>query len=313
MAKKILSHYSPDSPVFANKKWAEDGGYISYYKCNRSSTIKKSRKGYKQWGRKKNLYKHSVENSLDKDLENKVGPLYEKILKFKEFNADEKIIWSQFLMSQLVRTPTFMKYEQFSKELYETIQEPINDRVGCEECEDLNYVVNRDWCYLLAHEDDFFIRTDNPVLQTGFIERPETCLFYPLTPRICFLACSMSENWDAFNHKPNVICGRRLGKGTATMINFHLAKSAGESLIINPKHENELLEKMYIDTLGVYPQPPFTLLHTYNIENEKHNQISAYVSIRILMNYADKTKYPSWLPFELEPYYQINNQPKDIL
>lgn len=307
MAKKLLSHYSP---IFANKKWADSDGYISYFSCKYSSSVKKSTKGRKQWGRKRGLYTWSVEQTLDKNLENDTGPIYEKILACKELNSDERIIWAQFLLSQLVRTPTFMKYEGFARKLYSISQEPLHDRVGCKECGDLKFLANRDWSLLLAHKDDFFIRTDNPVLQSGFIERPETSLFYPLSPHLCFVACSMSKNWNAMYHKPNETCGHQLEKGSAHMINFHLAKSAGESLIISPKHDGRIAEIISKDMLGAYPQPPFTL-HTYNVENEKHDQISAYDSIRILMNYADKINYPSWLPFELEPYYQINNQSID--
>lgn len=298
MAKQLLSHYSPK---FANKAWSDNEGYMSYFKCSYSSEVKKSSKGWKQWGRKRGLYSAVVEKALDKELENIASPIYEKITSFNELTKDERIIWSQFLLSQLVRTPTFMRYERETREIFGISEEPVHCRVGCKDCLDLNFVANRDWCLLLAHKDDFFVRSDNPILQTGFIESPETCLFYPLTPKICFVACSMSGDWNAFGNKPNETCGYQLAKGDAHMFNFYLARSAGESLIISPKDDGVIAEKMYGDILGIYPQPPFSL-HTLDGNNSK----AAYESLRKLMSYTDQKNYPNWQVNELVPFYQKN-------
>ena len=300
MAKKPpLSHFSP---VFSNKAWADSDGYVSYFSCLHSKTVKKSMKGRKQWGRQRGLYSLSVESALDKGLENEAGPIYEKIRSFEEIGSDERIIWAQFLLSQLVRTPTFIKYEMFIRTALNITDIPAHDRVGCKACGDLNFVANRDWCLLLAHEDDYFVRTDNPALQTGFIERPETCLFYPLSPRLCFVACSMHKGWNTFSHSPNETCSYKLEKGVAHMTNFYLAKTARESLIISPHHDGIIAERMFADMLGVYPQPPFSLHHPNYVELDK-----AYKSIQMIMNEADGIVYPTWDVSELEPYYQIKS------
>jgi hypothetical protein len=298
LAKPPLSHYSPK---FTNKVWADSEGYMSYFKCSYSGDIKKSSKGWRQWGRKRGLYSWEVERSLDQDLETLAGPIYEKILSFNELTEDERIIWSQFMLSQLVRTPTYMKYEKKAREIFGITEEPKHCRVGCKDCLDLNFVANRDWCLLLAHEDDFFVRSDNPILQTGFIELPESCLFYPLTPKLCFVACSMPDNWDAFRDRPNETCGYKLPKGGAHMFNFYLAKSAGESLIISPEDDGVIAEKMYGDVLGIYPQPPFSL----HILDGNAPEI-AFESIRKIMSYTDECDYPIWKPEELVPFYQKN-------
>lgn len=298
MAKPPLSHYTPK---FANKAWADNDGYTSYFSCTNSNEIKKSPKGWKQWGRKRGLYSWSVEKSLDQDLETFAGPIYEKMVSYNELSESERVIWSQFMLSQLVRTPTYMKYENKSRELFGISEEPKHCRVGCKDCLDLNFVANRDWCLLLAHEDDFFVRSDNPILQTGFIELSNTCLFYPLTPKLCFVACSMPSEWNAFTNKPNKICGYQLAKGGAHLFNFHLAKSAGESLIISPKHDGAIAEKMYGDVLGIYPQPPFSL-HILNGNSPE----DAFESIRKIMSYTDGFEYPNWRMDELEPFYQRN-------
>ncbi len=297
MANPPLSHYSP---IFANKAWADSNSYISYFSCPHSDSIKRSSKGRKQWGRKRGLYTWDTEHALDKNLENTASQLYEKILAFTEITPEERLIWAQFLLSQLVRTPTYIKYENKSSEIFDITEKPECDRVGCIECLDLNFVSNRDWCLLLAHESDFFVRSDNPIFQTGFIERPESCLFYPLSPRVCFVACSMKNEWDPFVDSPKETCGYQLEKGGAHLINFYLAKSAGESLIVSPSHDGLIAEAMYKDILGIYPQPPFSL---HQLESTLEID-SYYESIRIIMSKTDNIEYPSWEPEELEPYYQ---------
>lgn len=295
MAKPPLSHYSPK---FANKAWADSQGYTSYFYCSYTDEVKKSPKGWKQWGRKLGLYSWSVERSLGEELETLAAPIYEKIVTYDDLSESDRIIWAQFILSQLVRTPTHMKYETKARELFGITEEPKHCRVGCKDCLDLNFVANRDWCLLLAHEDDFFVRSDNPILQSGFIELPETCLFYPLTPKLCFVACSMADSWNAFDYKPNETCGYQLDKGAAHMLNFYLARSAGESLIISPKDDGSIAERMYGDILGLYPQPPFSL-HVLDDDPEY-----AFESIRKIMSQTDSFEYPNWQLDELVPFYQ---------
>ncbi|NOJ06982.1 DUF4238 domain-containing protein [Vibrio splendidus] len=297
MSKPPLSHYSPK---FANKPWADNSGYTSYFSCPYTNEIKRGAKGWKQWGRQRGLYSWSVEHALDKTLETAVGPIYEKICTYNELSNNERLIWAQFILSQLVRTPTYMRYEKKAREFFGITDEPKHDRVGCRACGDLNFVANRDWCLLLANEDDYFVRSDNPVFQTGFVELPESCLFYPLTPKLCFVACSMPEDWDGLNHKPNETIGYQLDKGSAHFYNFHLAKGAGRSLIISPKHDGIIAEKMYGDVLGIYPQPPFSL-HVLKKPDSK----SEFDSIRRVMEMTDGCNYPDWRPMELEPFYQV--------
>lgn len=295
MAKKPLSHYVPK---FSNKQWADQSSFMAYYICNYSDNIKKKEQGFKQWGRLRGLYSWDVENALDRDLETKVAPIYEKILSFKSLDWSERIIWSQFLLSQLVRTPTFIKYEQFALKVTGNIDKPLHDRVGCPDCIDLNYVINRNWLYMIAHEDDYFVRTDNPVLQTGFIEDKDTCLYYPLSPKVCFVACSMTDGWNPFQKNDSDMIGYELDKGIAHMINFHFAKSAEHSLIISPSHDGIIAETMFNDVLGIYPQPPFSL-HSPTISEFPE----AYCSIRNIMSMADNLKYPDWNVDIISPLY----------
>lgn len=298
MTRAPLSHFSP---VFANRPWEEGGEYTCYSRNPYRRRVERSPKGHRQWGRKKGLYKWKVETALNQELETDAARVYSEILKPHELSDEQRITWAQFLLSQFVRTPGFLRYELAARKIFGIETEPEHDRVGCKECGDLACITTRDWCLLLAHRDDYFVRSDNPVLLTGFIERAETCLLYPLSPKLCFVACSMPEFWSflGWRRAPKFFA-RRLPKGAALMVNFHLAKAANESVIIRPSNDGEIAEAMFTDVLGVYPQPPF-LLHSLAGQDEAE----AFESIRILMSGVDRTRYPSWLPFELEGLFLL--------
>ena len=264
--------------------------------------IRKEVKGARQWGKQRGIYTWQVENALSRELENDAALVYEKLVGFKETNLLERKIWAQFLLSQEVRTPAFMRYERAVQNLSEDGHLPQHDRVGCLECLDLQCITSRDWCFLLAHPEDYFVRSDNPLLLSGFIDRAETCAFYPLSPRVCFVACSMPQEWLPI-HPPKdqlpASFGYQLAKGGAWAINFHIARAADESLILHPGHDGELAESMFGEILGLYPQPPFSL----------HSGVTgpfsdAFESIRIIMSAVDGFDYPFWQPFELEPFYR---------
>lgn len=298
MPKPPLSHYSP---VFANRRWADETDYISYYWDIHRQRVSKAPKGVRQWGRRRGLYTWKVETALNEELEGYAAQIYESLCQFKELDLNARITWAQFLLSQVVRTPTFLRYENGVRRLRGIIAEPEHDRVGCRECGDLACITSRQWCFLIAHEDDFFVRSDNPVLLTGFVERRETCLFYPLSPRICFVACSMPEDWRPEHPQPDQIpesCGYQMEKGGAWFVNFHLARAAKESLVLCPGQDGNIAESMFGEVLGLYPQPPF-LLHT----SETKDMEEAFESIRIIMGAVDGMHYPQWLPFELEPFF----------
>ena len=290
--------------MFSNKPWANEQGFISYYECNHSQSIKKGPTGRKQWGRKRGIYSKDVEHSLDQDLENKAAPIFEKLISIEEISISERKKWAHFLLSQIVRTPSFIEYEQHACDLAGIDQKPDHDRVGCEECGDLHFVANRDWCYLFAHEDDYFVRTDNPVLLTGFIERPETCLFYPLTPKICLSVCSMHSGWNPYKHAPQEMMALELSKGMAHMFNFHLAKCTQRSLIISPEHDGLVSESMFKDILGMYPQPPFPI----HVLESSSSADEAYESVRRIMCSLDGIVYPEWSISEIEPFYRPHHR-----
>ncbi len=155
----------------------------------------------------------------------------------------------------------------------------------------------RDWVILAAHEDDFFIRTDNPVLLTGPLERNETVIFYPLTPRWCFVALPLSADSIIAPTPEDPMCGWPIDKGAAHMINFYCAQHADRSLIVHPDHDDLVSQTMLKDpdVFGVAPQAPF-LIH------EPHQAPAAdiFESVRRIQSACDGVQYPMWGAADLE-------------
>lgn len=187
MAAYDKQHFSP---TMANSWWADDQRhYVCFYRDNRSGSVAiDPAKGRRAWGQVRRAWSKATEQALDRELETPVAPIYRRMLEGQWPRGRARAKWAQFLLSQFVRTPTFIRYETFAKQLHGLTAVPDHDRVGCEHCDDLNYVTSREWVLLVAHSDHFFIRTDNPVLLTGPLERTESVIYYPMTPRVCFVA-----------------------------------------------------------------------------------------------------------------------------
>lgn len=284
------------SPVLANKWWVDSNNhYICYYRDERAGRIRSKPQGKKQWGRERKLWPKEVELALNKELETPVGRIYSDLISGKAPEGRDRSKWAQFILSQAARTPTFMRYERVARDLTGSEHVPAEDRVGCEDCLDLVYVTGKDWAVLLAHEDDFFVRTDNPIMMTGFLARPETAIFYPLTPRLCFVACPKPPGWLAAPKGEDPIMGTKLLKGGAHMINFYAAKHCWDSLVFHPDHDGNVSQAMFTEVLGVYPQAPF-LLHQPTVSEDG----SAFESIRRIQSTADGTEYPGWDSADLE-------------
>ncbi len=284
------------SPVLANKWWAnEQGKYTSYYRDNHADCVRTGSHGRKQWGRQRRLWPREVELALGRELDDPVAPIYRDLMRGTPPLGRDRVKWAQFLLSQVVRTPTFMRYERCARELAGVDRSPLHDRVGCEHCADLVFVTARRWCLLVAHEDDYFVRTDNPVLLTGFIERAATTIYYPLAPHICFVACPFSETEILAPLEQSSVPAWPMLKGAAWMVNFALAKHADNSIVLRPDQDGDVASTMFGDVLGVYPQPPFPL-HAPN----PTELAGAFESIRIYQSATDGCDYPAWSAEDLE-------------
>lgn len=298
MGQKEKNHYSP---IVANKAWCDETNHFLAYERNiHAGRVSSLRKGKAQWGRVKNLYPRLVEEALDRELETKIGEIFGHLQTLESLDPGQRKLWAQFLRSQFVRTPSFIRYEELARAALSISERPACDRVGCEHCLDLHMVTGRDWMLLVAHEDDYFVRTDNPVYTTGFLEDPDSVLYYPLGPKICFVACSMPQDWEPLSGSTveGAVPAYALDKGGALMLNFHFCRSADRTLIIHPAHQGWVSEAMFTEILGLYPQPPFDLHHLGMGEKE-----SLLESLRRLMCAADDRDYSSFNSAEMGPRY----------
>ncbi len=290
------------APVFANQRWADETGhYTKFHRYRRpnsegAGSVQQDPAGREQWGRQKSgLWSLDVELALRDEVDGPTARIYERILQGWEPQGAERTKWAQFLLSQLVRTPTFIRYERWACAKTGIATTPDHDRVGCIHCGDLSYITGRDWALLVAHKDDFFVRTDNPVHQTSFLVRPQSALFYPLSRRLCFVACPMPRTWSRLPKREDPLYCLRLPKGAAHLVNFVFAKHADSSLIMHPKDVNRVATTMFTQMLGAYPQPPFSL-H----EDGRSDLRRSYASIRRIQSYCDEVAYPRWNPSDAE-------------
>lgn len=293
-----MSRNNHFSPILANKPWRFGGNLIHYYRDKFSNRITVDpEKGYSAWGRRKGLWSDYTEDNLANNLENGAAPVYRKILQGRDLSSEERQVWAQFVLSQIVRTPSFMRYEKFVRSRSSSFLMPANDRVGCKDCGDLFWVTQRKWRLCVCVDDGFFIRSDNPVLVTGFVERPSTAMYYPLSPTVMWVAESMPDGWAADWKKGHYGSFSRcvVPRAAATMVNFYLVRSAANEFVVHPENQESWLEGMADDVLGNYPQPPFSLHSVQGCEEDE-----AFESIRSLMSDCDGVEYPKWHLDELE-------------
>jgi hypothetical protein len=297
------------SPVFANKHWTnEESGwsYKYYYFCKHRNKVIDSHKdiGKTAWGYQINLYPQELEDRLDSELENESAALYEKLVSGDRLNTNQRIKWAQFIITQAVRTPSFFKYRDYIEKNNGGDYSYKHTILGCTGCEGNKYISARNWMILKAHEDDFFIRTDNPVYMTGCIDNSTTIILYPLTPELCFVACSFIENFlwpkgmDLPTPKQDFL---QLEKGDAYFINFELLKSASNSVILAKRNNNKAVKQMALDMLGAFPQIPFMLFSATTATGES----MVIKSLTSLMSKVDGVHYPEYRDYPFSPFYGV--------
>ena len=179
MSNKTIKNKNHFSPVLANKYWTDEAAgwhYKYYYYCEHRKCVISSKKdiGKTAWGFEHNLYPQELEDRLDVELENESSILYEKLINKVALNTKERMKWGQYILTQSVRTPSFLKYRDHLEKDSNGDYSYKNTLIGCVDCEDNKYIATRNWVVLKAHPEDFFIRTDNPVYMTGCIDNPAT-------------------------------------------------------------------------------------------------------------------------------------------
>ena len=293
------------TPIFANKYWTSEQQkwvFSHYYYCNnRKKFVKASRaKGYTAWGYENNIYSQKLEDRLDKELENDAALLYQKLIDEVPLTADERMKWGQFIITQAVRTPSFFKYRDKVSDHDYSYKETI---IGCPGCEENKYIACRNWVILDAAEGDFFVRTDNPVYITGFIENALTTVFYPLTPRKCFVACSMMETIPVLKGEAPPFPKQeslQLEKGDVHHINFELMKSASSSLIVAPLDDSDLTESMALEVMGSFPQIPFLMSNS----TDDYESFELQERLIEIMGVVDGISYPN-REYPFRPFFGV--------
>ncbi len=103
------------SPTLANRWWAKDGRhYVCYFADGAGSVSVNSRLGKTKWGKERRLWSTDVEQALNRELETPAARIYQGLVEEARVPVGrERVKWAQFLMSQVVRTPTFIRYEKW--------------------------------------------------------------------------------------------------------------------------------------------------------------------------------------------------------
>ncbi len=299
MNKTNKNHYVPS---FTNLAWKDRGKnwqFKTYSKKNgQIIEHKKNSIGRRSWGSKDSFYSQNLENLFRDEIETPCLDLYKKLINQEILTYPERVKWSQFIVTQAVRTPSFFNYRKKAGELQNDDFNFNESIVGCIHCEENKLIADRNWIILKVHEDDHFIRTDNPVYMTGFLENDTTTIFYPLTPNLCFVACSQIflQKLMGLQPKQDYL---QLEKGVAYAINFELLKSAHETVILRVENNSELSKYMIKSTLGIFPQIPYFMMTANNgiAEYEATKQLTH------LMCITDGIEYPLVRSYPFNPFY----------
>lgn len=293
--KLILAknHYSP---VFANKRWTDasfGNKYKRFYYCEERKKVVEAPRdiGKSGWGYENDLYSVELEQRLDSELETLAEPLYEKLVNDEVLSTEERMRWGQFIVTQASRTPSFFKYRDYIEAEVSGSYRYKDTIIGCIGCAENKYIACRNWVILQAHEDDFFVRTDNPVYMNGFIEMPNTTIFYPLSPKKCFVACSTPEYFPTLKGERPIYPKQdilQLEKGDTYTINFELIKSANREAIMAIPNYNSAISTMHIKMLGAYPQIPYLMSRA----NNPIQALEETAKLVEIMSIVDNYEYP---------------------
>lgn len=298
MSNTKKNHYVP---VFTNKAWkdeSKDWSYKTYSKINGQIIEHTKSLGKKSWGYESNFYSQALEDLFRDEIEIPSIIPYQKLINQETLTYKERIKWSQFLITQAIRTPSFFNYRKKAGEFLNQNFNFDESIIGCVHCVQNKLIADRNWIILKAHKEDYFIRTDNPVYMTGFLENDTTTIFYPLTPNLCFVACSEVFLQKLMGLQPNQEYFQ-LEKGDAYAINFELLKSAYKTVILRGEHNSIFSSHLIKSTLGVFPQIPYFMMSANNgiAEYEATKQLTHLMSI------TDEKEYPEVRDYPFNPFY----------
>lgn len=254
------NHYSPK---FTNDPWANsDGLIISLRRKTGGRNIARDRTGPKKWGAEKYLYSQALEDALQR-IENRVAPVYRKLLANEPLTPTERLIWSRWILCQFSRTPShileFAGLEEdvlasfpgsacdFTPgEIQAKIDAVSNGVLNFQDSEQLiPFIVLRDWMVLRPAAGEFFIKGDVPVVIRGALVDDDATIAYPLSPSHCFVATVLS------GFPPHQIQAEDgLKPGEAAHYIKLIAACADCEVICHPDHYSEELDLLVASALG---------------------------------------------------------------
>ncbi|MDP1636623.1 MAG: DUF4238 domain-containing protein [Candidatus Nitrotoga sp.] len=256
----INNHYSPK---FTNEPWANsDGLIISLRREVGSKNVVRGRTGPKKWGAEKHLYSQELEDALGR-IENRVAPVYCKLLANDPLTPKDRLIWSRWILCQFSRTPSHIlelagleedvlaSFPAFACdftpcEIQAKIDAATNGVLDFQDNEQLiPFIVLRDWMVLQPAAGEFFIKGDVPVVIHGALVDDNATIVYPLSPNHCFVATVLS------GFPPHQIQAEyRLKPGEASYYMKLVAARAACEVICHPDHCSEELELLVASALG---------------------------------------------------------------
>jgi uncharacterized protein DUF4238 len=250
-------HYSPS---FSNEFWATGSEkLVRIYSRSIDGSIVSKDRGYRVWAREAFFYSQGLERVLQL-IETDAQRPYNKLLDVVPLNEKERRCWIAFLLTQMLRTPSFVlrilpalkgyiKRQEIIfpvdpaslRQVYETLFSN-NDLYT----EFYQLITAGRWELWTAPLSNFFIRGDNPVVVVGGAIADATFpLLYPMTPAKCFVVSTKRAS-DPMAVVPE---NRNLTEADVQVVNRRIANAARRS-VIAPLHDDAALKLLLKDALA---------------------------------------------------------------
>jgi hypothetical protein len=233
-------HYVPQ---FTTRQWAKSGRFLAYT-IGLDGEVQTTATPAKHWGVAPSLYTQGLEDLLGL-IESDAREPYSKLAKTVPLKDMEVRQWIAFLISQLIRTPRFMRtilHQQKAWIEQTGFNYPMSPAHLGRAFETLfqnndfyaafyRLVVSRAWAVVSAADGLTFLKGDNPVVLSGRNADTTWRLVYPLTPTRCFIAGPELED------EPERIIPRqhRVTEAETASVNAATCRFAETSVIsVNP-------------------------------------------------------------------------------
>ena len=247
------NHYIPR---FSTKHWANSRNEVMVFSRGLDGSVKAEPQRVASWAAELNLYPQHIEDYFS-SVEKHAAGVYRKLLTGQALAGPDRQNWIIFLICQIFRAPrhissTLLFLRKMSKDKdwpYPTTPEALVkawEYNFADEGPALSfypYFDKKKWLVLEAHGDDSFIQTDEGLLVVGPLKDESSIVFFPLSPRKCFVAGPFEEWLLSVKHE-------RLSPGEATHISGLLAANAHKTVISRTDDDSEVLRNLLGHTLA---------------------------------------------------------------